>query len=261
MRRKQSAPVGVCKLCLQTRVLQDSHMMPKALYRLSRWEGMPNPNPMVLSERGRIQTSKQIKDYVLCHDCEQRFSQNGENYALGQVHLKGRFPLLQTLQSSKQRTSGGFTFHYDVLTLGVKKEKLAYFALSVFWRASAHIWHRDKTIPVIQLGKHEEQIRTYLSGISPFPTSVALMLYVCTDPYSQNTFYEPSLGIANPKGWSFQARGLNSYLNEKDGAPLDVTKACLINGTKDMIVSVSCADKILGAVARISNIANQNRAR
>jgi hypothetical protein len=263
MGRKQSAPAGTCKLCLQTRVLQDSHLMPKALYRLSRWEGMPNPNPMMLTERGRVQTSKQVKDYVFCRECEQRFSRGGEHYALGQVRLKGRFPLLHTLQSSNQRTSGGFTFHYDVSTLGIDKEKLAYFALSVFWRASVHIWHHDKSTPLIQLGKYEEQIRTYLLRTSPFPASVALLLFVCTDPYSQNTFYEPSLGMSNPMGWSFQARGLNFYLNEADGAPLplDATKACLIKGTKDMVVSLSCAEKVLGAAARLINIANQNRNR
>ena len=116
---RNAMPVGICKLCLQHRALIDSHLLPAALYKMSRWEGAPNPNPLLVSVRGSHQTSKQIKGYLLCHDCEQRFSKFGEKYALAQVNRKTGFRLLETLRaSSNQRSSGGFTFYYDTASLG-----------------------------------------------------------------------------------------------------------------------------------------------
>ena len=70
-------PIGKCKLCLQTKELQYSHLLPSSLYKKSRWVNSQNPNPALLSGRGMVQTSKQIRDYVLCRDCEQLFSRNG----------------------------------------------------------------------------------------------------------------------------------------------------------------------------------------
>jgi hypothetical protein len=256
-------PVGRCKLCLQTRDLQDSHLLPKALYRLSRFEGAANPNPMMLSERGRVQTSKQVRDYVLCRDCEQRFSANGERYAMSQVNRKGEYALLKALNASdNKRSAGGFTFHYEVLALGIDLKKLAYFAMSVFWRASVHLWHLpERTEPIISLGKYEEPIRKYLLDEEPFPSGLVLLMYVCTDTYSQNVFYLPSVGTENPMGWSFLARGLTFYLNETEGMDVDPTGACIVNGSRNMVVSVSCAERTMTTAARIIEAAKRSRAR
>ena len=62
-------PIGKCKLCLQTKELQYSHLLPSSLYEKSRWDKATNPNPALLSAKGMVQTSKQIRDYVLCRDC------------------------------------------------------------------------------------------------------------------------------------------------------------------------------------------------
>jgi hypothetical protein len=41
------------------------------------------PAPSVLQEeKDAIQTSKQITDYLLCRNCENRLNRNGENYFL-----------------------------------------------------------------------------------------------------------------------------------------------------------------------------------
>jgi hypothetical protein len=138
-------PVGTCKLCLQTRDLRESDLLPKALYRMSRWDGDPNPNPLHLSARGSVRTSRQIKDYVLCRDCEQRFSRNGERYAMSQVNRNGSFPLLKTLQASPfAKRSGGFAFYDLAMTPSIDRRRLGSFALSFFWRATVHLWHKPE---------------------------------------------------------------------------------------------------------------------
>jgi hypothetical protein len=97
------------------------------------------------------------------------------------------------------------------MTAGIDRQKLGYFALSVFWRGSVHVWRgSSKKAPVIQLGEYEEPIRRYLLGETPFPAGIAVMPFVCTDQFSQSVFYEPSRGNdADATTWTFMARGLN----------------------------------------------------
>jgi hypothetical protein len=148
---------GICKLCLQTRELRDSHLLPKALYRMSRWEGEKNPNPLLLSAEGAVQTSLQVKDYVLCSECEQRFNREGERYAMSQVQRGGKFPLLAALSAvSPSKASGGFAWYHRSVTPGIDRETLAYFALSVFWRASVHVWHGTADTTGIVRGANPE---------------------------------------------------------------------------------------------------------
>ena len=246
--------IGICRLCLQNRQLQDSHLLPKALYRMCRFEGTPNPNPLMVSARGSMQTSKQIKDFLLCRTCEQRLCANGERYAMSQVSRREGFALLKTLESSSNRRSGGdLTFYYETSSLGIKRVKLAYFALSVFWRASAHTWCRpERNVPMISLGEYEEPIREYLLGTGPYPSDLAVLLFVCTDFLSQNVFYEPSKGTdLDPKTWTFGVRGLNFFLSCRDGMPESMTNACIVNGSRQMMIARSCHEKVGGAIVRL----------
>jgi hypothetical protein len=53
----------------------------------------------------------------------------------------------------------------------VDRDRLGYFALSVFWRASVHIWkQRDGASITIDLGKsYDESLRQFLLGQSALP--------------------------------------------------------------------------------------------
>lgn len=247
-------PIGICKLCLQNRDLQDSHLLPKALYRMSRFEGAPNPNPALLTPDGIVQTSKQIKDYLLCKSCEELFSKNGERYALSQVNRDGNFALLRTLRANAPKSSLlGFTYYDGAAIPSINKVKLAYFAVSVFWRAGVHVWQpRKLPTPMIDLIQYKEPIRQYLLGLAPFPKNMAILLYVCSDMFSQRVFYEPSSGNPNDKTtWTFQVRGLNFFLAGNDEKASDLTSACLLNGARQVISVRNCEGKIFEGVKNI----------
>src|SRR2546426_1040661 len=92
-------PTRKCALCLLVKDLQDSHLLPASLYKKTRTPGATNPNPSLITKRGIVQTSRQMKDYLLCKDCEGLFSRNGEQYVMGQVAHKGKFPLLDILRA------------------------------------------------------------------------------------------------------------------------------------------------------------------
>ena len=73
---------GTCALCHQHRVLQKSHFLPKAIYRLLRGEKGPDLHPAIISGTSVWQSSSQATAYLLCVDCEQRFHANGEDWTL-----------------------------------------------------------------------------------------------------------------------------------------------------------------------------------
>jgi len=80
-------------------VLRESHLLPAALYRLSRDPSRANPNPVLMAAGGASATSRQAASRFLCDDCEQRFSERGERYVLGQCARPGdEFRLRELLE-------------------------------------------------------------------------------------------------------------------------------------------------------------------
>jgi|SRR5205809_3343112 len=72
-------PLGTCKLCLtKDSDLQDSHLQAKAGYRLLRES--PGIAPVVVREV--MMKDEQVRDYVFCAACEDRFNKNGETWIL-----------------------------------------------------------------------------------------------------------------------------------------------------------------------------------
>lgn len=195
-------PIGVCKLCLQQRELQDSHFIPRAVYKCLRTPKDKNPNPVVVGRRITCTTSRQMKDYVLCADCEERFNKNGETWMMRQLWNGQRFPLGDRLNVALPHYTfeRAETLVFSGTAVGIETAKLGYFALSVFWRAAVHAWkmpHGEKTRK-INLGFAEEPIRKFLLGQASFPKDVVLMVTVCTDKESKGSFYVPSQVFGTP---------------------------------------------------------------
>src|SRR5438309_7788233 len=94
--------VASCGLCLQTRELQNSHLLPAALYRQLRDPSAgSDPNPVLTTNKRSLTSSKQVSSPFLCADCELRFSVNGENYVVTQcAQRSGQFKLRELLQST-----------------------------------------------------------------------------------------------------------------------------------------------------------------
>src|SRR5260370_42473280 len=107
-------PIGICKLCLQTKELQNSHYLPKGAYRVNRAPALKNPDPVVLSNDELRQSSAQLSDYLLCSDCEQKFSKNGESWVLNNIprNYGERFPMLDALKTKTPIFEDGGTKCY-----------------------------------------------------------------------------------------------------------------------------------------------------
>src|SRR5258708_37137574 len=70
-------------------------MLPRALYKMARERGY---DPVVMTQEVATHTSRQVRDYVFCWDCEQKFSRRGEAYVMRLVQRNGAFPLLDRLE-------------------------------------------------------------------------------------------------------------------------------------------------------------------
>lgn len=164
-------PIGLCKLCRQNKDLRDSHYIPRAMYKGTAAPGMRNPNPVVITRKQTGRTSRQIRDYVLCGDCERRFNKNGEDWMLKALGAGKRFPLRDRLDVAVPESATAELRRYSCSTTGINAEKLGYFALSVFWRGGIHDW-RDpfgSPAPKLDLAEMEEPIRKYLYGEEQIP--------------------------------------------------------------------------------------------
>jgi hypothetical protein len=152
---------------------------------------------MVTQECSRS-TSKQVQDYLLCWDCEQRFSARGENWMLANCYRKnGSFPLREKLLSAIPEHATEDLQVYAAANLpGVCRNSLVYFGASVFWRAAVRTWAVPMTSTSIRidLGRYEDDLRLFLLNEGDFPenivmsvriSSLASLLEVATLPQSR----------------------------------------------------------------------------
>jgi hypothetical protein len=239
-------PTGVCKLCLQTKDLQDSHLMPAAAYKKTRGTGKGSRHPVTLTAKASFQNSRQISDFVLCKDCEQRFNAGGEAYVMRLVTSKKRFPLLEKLRASKptHRAEILETDGYSASDSGdVNRAKLAYFAASVFWRASAHTWRGEDGLPLsIRLGSmYQEEFRQFLLGKQEFPRKAALAVFACSDRLSQETFFMPSTRRTDDYlVHGFVCRGILFALVVGRSIPVQFRKLSMVGTTEQWILVSDC---------------------
>jgi hypothetical protein len=213
-----------------------------------------------------VATSRQILDYVLCKECEQRFNTNGEGWVMRHVFLSnGRFPLLEKLEQCPPEQYCESIKLYSAANRGggIDTTSLGYFALSVLWRASVHDWTflGNKTSSVT-LGRYEEILRKYLLGVTPFPTKAVVMITACTDRLSQEVFYEPTTVVMRRHQpyhtYGFLARGIHFQIFLGATIPWPVRQLCCVSSPGKWIIArdrekeIASAFKPLHAVSRIA---------
>jgi hypothetical protein len=196
---------GLCKLCGKDSLLEDSHLVPAAVYRLLRSSISANPNPVFITARGAVQTSGQAKTYLLCRSCEDILSSEGERRVLPLLAREDKtFPLYDLLMKvSPDLITENVTAYAAARNPQIPVEALTHFALGIFWKASVHHWHGSKTENQIILGPYEQKIRSFIREPrkNPFPENVALMVAVLPPP---NVTLLMNLPEQAPRGGGFR---------------------------------------------------------
>lgn len=157
------------------------------MLKLAMSEGRTNPHPVRVTDLFAVQTSHQYTTHLLCHQCEQRFHADGENWVLRHCWRGTTFPLHSMLTRAKPDIALQEGTAYRAAGIpGINVSALTYFAASMFWRAAVHNWSGRCKEPAIDLGPYREQLRSYLNGTDQFPKDCALVVFVpdkCTGDF------------------------------------------------------------------------------
>jgi hypothetical protein len=161
-------------------VLQDSHVLSKWIYRRARSDATKNPNPVHVTKDRVVQHSKQLKEYLLCTTCEQRFGTWERRASALAYQDNDRAPLLDHVVREGYRSEEGL--ESAVFVAPDLAITLAMFSLSILWRA-----HESSQVPECSLGKYAEPVRLYLLGLGDLPKTVAVLLYFFEDEPGQGS--------------------------------------------------------------------------
>jgi hypothetical protein len=231
-----TAHIGQCGLCLKTKALQNSHLMPKSLYKRLRRAAR---DLIIVMRSGSFATSKQVSSPFLCRDCEQRFHEHGEDYFMSQcLQLNGQFKLHELLQAASPLYSRPQGKVYDVQPLlGNKMEQYLYFAASIFWRASAHRWKADKEwLDPISFGPtYQEQLRLYLLNEAAFPPDARVWVFVINEAFHPDMIYFPSPRIGGVGQYDFFIAGIHFALIFSELAPQEFDRGALNGRERPMM--------------------------
>lgn len=173
---------GICALCKKSKKLEDSHFMPKSIYR-SLSKGFPEHGESIVwisgSEKSAAYTSKQAKKYLLCADCELKFSRHGEDKVLPLMARKNGFKLATKIKKFKILYAiKDEIWHFppdDNLALN-----FMYFAISIAWRLSSTDWS-PYGMPGTQDSIRNDSMHSFsefLLGRTKTPKNTYLAVYV-----------------------------------------------------------------------------------
>ena len=196
-----------CRLCGRFDELRDSHLMPKAFYKLARQSGDVNPNPIVVFGGIARKTPAQVRDALLCQQCEHRFNVRGERWVIENGWRgEGRFPLLTKLRAATPAQQlPDFTMYEKAAVSRVQIEQLVYFAVSVFWRTAVHDWPGANRI---DLGGAEHEFRRYLLDEAPWPVDAVLQIVSDSRASEQNAV----LFLSSPYDHAPDVRGYKCWV-------------------------------------------------
>lgn len=190
-------PQGKCKLCWEERELQDSHLLPAAVYRMCRSETDEVPDPIGIRNDPKIkafrvfQSSRQITGYVLCSSCEQLLNIKGEDWVLPQLSTLQEFPLYQKLTTIDPAIADGDMAAYESVKIpDIQTDSLIHFGMGIFWKAAAHDWQTGHGTLRLEFGPYLEQIRAFLLG-GLYPKHAYLMINVVPPTYPTVSAYVP----------------------------------------------------------------------
>jgi len=167
--------VAICKLCLKPAQLKQSHIIPSSLHKILKDEG--KNVRFVLPGTLTVKNQTDLKELMLCNDCEQEFSK----------FEKKTIELLRPLWKSTK--SGKFSYTVPASSTNM----ILRFVHSVFWRASASTMLSKYKLDVAI----EESLRTSIlhnESLNPPLLPIRLDFFTYLQKFdSQNIMQSPGM--------------------------------------------------------------------
>lgn len=208
--------------------LRDSHIMPKWSYRrASDPDGIPDlRTPIFFKNGSAVQTSQQLREYLLCAECEARLGHHEDFVARLTYQGDGTVGILEMVRTFPISVPG----HRAASLVGLDVASIARFAASVFWRA--HVFSR-RSGSLELWNSQAESLRRYVLGEKPMPTDTCInMLALGGDASSgqehHTTTAMPGTAKKGNDGWhQFAIAGLVFNLAMGPSAN-NIRKICLV---------------------------------
>lgn len=244
--------VAPCRLCLEVRDIQDSHILPKWVYRraVARKQGAP-PSPVAqpirLDGRTAVATNTQASEHLLCKACEHRLGLWDDYASKITRQADGRFPALDGALVGEVVEPGGVRLG---LAPGIDGELLARFVCSVIWRASITSW---REFDRVSLGPFEERFRRFLLGEASLPEEARLVLKLLAPPGDLPVDQMAWGPIARVEygmpGIGFVVFGIDGWLWFAPPSPSVLDEVCYARTGR---LLVSNGDELLDALAELA---------
>jgi hypothetical protein len=219
--------IGRCRLCLRAnQELQNSHFISAAIYKVCKSR---NKQPIPVGGGPSRPTGRHIADELLCRACEQRFSKYGEAWTIKNMARRRRFRIQAILENAQPTVTNNRLAVFGQVA-GIDVERLVYFALSIFWRASVHRWRdpdTDRIVETISLGDFEEPIRQFLVSGTTWPSHVVVLVSVwpCRNP--PLIFRTPVVAKQDGfENFEFSIPGITFKLATDSGIPDNLRQMC-----------------------------------
>jgi hypothetical protein len=160
--------MGLCALCGpddgQTKVLRQSHFLPKSVYRYLNLSKAKNTKLLLrTSEKNRVfSIGKQITHALLCDTCEGIMSAEGEDYyakMMLRVDVKNELPspaykiLFESLMPIWKAPGNGHGLNM-IFSIGsnslqaIDSRRLYHFVIGMFWKATFDDWEHCSVMPL-----------------------------------------------------------------------------------------------------------------
>ena len=236
-------PLDLCKMCLNVKELQDSHLLPASVYKKLhsvhlRDPDNPNPDPIAVTARKARQTSKQTTDYLLCSDCEGILDRMGEKHVLPLLANELRFPFHDLLGGIPPDVAEPDFRAYTCARIpSLDCGKITHFATGIFWKAAIHGWVGECSTVKIDLQGYEEGLREYLLGAKPFPDGVTLILRVAPPSVALLSAVAPiEVRDPNLSMYWFYVPGIEFSLYIGERTPLEFQHCCFVRNQGHPVV-------------------------
>ncbi len=244
-------PIQKCPLCLKTKDVVSSHLMPARMYEYCR---PPGGHAISISSALVIESDRQLQDYLLCRECEDSLNKGGEMWLLPLLsQYKGPFPFCDLLTKFPPDIIDGDAAAYAaVRNPEIHCDKLIHFSMGVFWKAAVHSWSGTRTETMIDLGIYAEAIRTFLRGETGFPDHAALTIGVLPPSAQQISFHNPYRG--SNKKWHnflFYVSGIEFSLAVGKAVDATIRPDCFACHPAHPIVVVDFSPDIEGVLRKV----------
>lgn len=168
-----------CKLCEKNSVLKNSHLLPKAAYKIIGKSKKRRESPIMIRSLRNVASPSdyQYCKELLCSECEQLFSNREHAVSKFWFRKPGFLLRNQLRQVALYDYEEGRRFYHRYPPVGLKQSDLYYFSLSLVWRACQGRWGDFEGLSVFP-PKLEQQVRQFLLGEGPSPSSIKVLVYV-----------------------------------------------------------------------------------